>query len=342
MGVGHPDIVNKTPFAFEPLFIADEDLRPVVVTLVKATFSFDANGTVAPADEQVTVNFAGEPWTEAPLSSYKYEPETALCKLATDVVLIGQAQPQGGGATQVDVGIKVGPVQKLARVFGDRFWILTKHGVVTSRTGAVEQVPLTWERAFGGLDERRSTPERTLLEPRNPVGTGFGKPLAKDGDSLKLPNIEDPNQLIGNYGDSVVPCGFGFTSPNWQPRATFAGIYNEEWDRSRKPLLPKDFDRRFFNAAAPGLVAPGYLRGDEDVVVLNASSVPRLAFRLPGVPPPQCRVVQRNRPDTTLLTNLDTVIVNTNEQRLLLLWRAYALVGSGPHDVTAIEVATAN
>ena len=76
-----------------------------------------------------------------------------------------------------------------------------------SRTAALGRVPLTWENAFGGHDETRSTPERAVLEPRNPVGTGFGKPLTKDGDHLRLPNIEDPNQLIGEYGAVVAPCG---------------------------------------------------------------------------------------------------------------------------------------
>ena len=112
--LGHPSIDNRTPFAFEPFFIADEELRPVVVTIVKATYGFDLRGAVWLADEQIPVNLAGEPWTDAPVSSYKYEPEVALCKSTTDVVLIGHAHPPGGGATQVDVGIKVGPVQKVA------------------------------------------------------------------------------------------------------------------------------------------------------------------------------------------------------------------------------------
>ena len=122
------------------------------------------------------VNLAGELSTDAPVSSYKYEPEIALFKPATDVVLIGHAHPPGGGATQVDVGIKVGPLQKVARVFGDRFWSMTKLGIGMSRTAALDRVPLIWENAFGGHDEVNSTPERPLLEPRNPVGTGFGKP----------------------------------------------------------------------------------------------------------------------------------------------------------------------
>jgi hypothetical protein len=333
----HPEIDNRTAFAFEPVFIADEELRPVVVAVIKATYRFDVHGMVSLADEQVPVNLSGEPWTDAPISSYKYEPELAFCKLATDVALIGHAHPRGGGTTEIDVGIKVGPVQKVARVFGDRFWISKKSGVEMSRTAPLDSVPLTWENAFGGQDETRSTPERALFEPRNPVGTGFGKPLTKLGDRLRLPNIEDPNQLISGYGSMVAPCGLGFTSPNWQPRATFGGTYDEAWNETRKPMLPADFDRRFFNAAAPGLVAPGYLRGDEEVVALNTTPVPRLAFRLPGVAPPQCRVVMRGR-DTRLQTNLDTVIVNTDEQLLILLWRAYTLAAGGPHDVTVIEV----
>ena len=336
--MGHPAIDNGTPFAFEPLFITDEEFRPVVVAVVKATYQFDLDGSACLAENQVPVNLAGEPWSDAPVSSYRYEPEMALCKLATDIALIAHAEPPGRGATEVDVGIKVGPVQKTATVFGDRFWVRTAQGVRRSRPAPLERVPLTWENAFGGRDEAHSTPERSRLDPRNPVGTGYGTPLAKVGDRLRLPNIENPNQLIHEYGSVVEPCGFGFTSPNWEPRASLAGTYDERWDQTRKPMLPVDFDRRFFNAAAPGLVAPGYLRGDEDLVVWNTTPVPRLALRLPAIPPPRCRVVLRGRPDVQLATRLDTVIVNTDERQLMLLWRASTSVGGGPHDVRTIAV----
>jgi hypothetical protein len=336
--LGHPDITNGTPFAFTPLFLADEDLRPVVVTVVKATFRFDLDGNVWLADEQVPVSLTGQPSTDAAISSYRYEPEIALCKLATDVVLLGHARPPTVGATQIDAGIRVGPVQKLARVFGDRFWVRTDSGVRVSRTAALELIPLIWENAFGGQDTVHSTPERPRFEARNPVGTGYGTPLTSEGDHLRLPNIEDPTQLIAEYGAIVPPCGFGFTSPNWEPRAALAGTYDERWSETRKPLLPIDFDRRFFSAAAPGLVAPGYLRGDEDVILLNVTPRPRLDFRLPCVLPPVCRVVVRGQPDTLLATNLDTVIVNTDDELLTLVWRAHALIGNGPHDVVAIKV----
>ena len=46
----------------------------------------------------------------------------------------------------------------------------------------------------------------------------------------------------------------------------YAGTYDKKWQEERAPLLPRDFSKRFLNAAAPGLVAPGYLRGDETVI----------------------------------------------------------------------------
>jgi hypothetical protein len=336
--LGHPEIQNSTPFAFEPVFIADEELRPAIVTVVKGTFGFGLEGDLWVAAKQVPVNLAGEPSTDAAVSSYKFEPETALWKAATDVVLIGHAQPPSGSATQVDVGIKVGTVQKLARVFGDRYWIMSDNTVLMTRAEPMGRVPLTWENAFGGRDDPNSTPERPVMDPRNPVGTGFGGPVRQNGDRLKLPNIEDPSQLINEYGAVVPPCGFGFTSPNWEPRARFAGTYDETWSKTRKPMLPIDFDRRFFSAAAPGLIAQGYLRGDEEVVLLNVTAVPRLALRLPAVSPPQCRVTLRGRRDVHLQTSLDTLVVDADTGQLTLLWRAYTLLSNGPHDVTAIAV----
>jgi hypothetical protein len=219
---------------------------------------------------------------------------------------------------------------------------MTRLGITMSRTALLKRIPLTWENAFGGQDTSQSTPEKAVLEPRNPIGTGFGKPLKKDGDRLRLPNVENPDQLIRGYGTPVTPCGFGFTSPNWQPRAALAGTYDERWDKTRKPMLPLDFDLRFFNAAAPGLVAPTYLQGNEDVVLLNLAPVPRVAFRLPSIPSPVCRVVLRGQPDRELPTNLDTVIVNTDERQLIMLWRAYAFTAGGPHDVSALSVGSAN
>ena len=337
--MGHPAIDNGTPFAVEPLFAADEEGRPIVVVIVKATYEFDLQGRVWLAEEQIPVDVAGTPNTEAPISSYKHEPDIAFLKPTTDVVLVGTAEPPGRGATQVDVGIKVGPVRKLARVFGDRFWIKSAGEVHLSRAAALTRVPLIWENAFGGQDSRRPDDDRPAFEPRNPVGRGFGRPLEHDDEHLKLPNIEDPADLITAYGVPVAPCGFGFTSPNWEPRARLAGTYDAAWQQTRSPLLPIDFDRRFFNAAAPGLIASTYLTGCEDVVVLNATPGGRVAFALPGSATPSCTVAVRRTKDVSLSLMLDTVVVDTDQRRVLLTWRGHGSIARGPQDVRELRVA---
>jgi hypothetical protein len=159
-------------------------------------------------------------------------------------------------------------------------------------------------------------------------------------EGLRLPNIEDLEKPLQRFGEVVPPAGFGFVSPHWQPRAALAGTFDERWQKERAPLLPKDFDRAHLNAAAPGLGARGYLRGDEPVVAAGMSPQGTLRFALPGVPPPRARVVLRGGREQVVATNLDTVILEPDERRLLLLWRACLPLVTGPHDVKALELSS--
>jgi hypothetical protein len=130
--------------------------------------------------------------------------------------------------------------------------------------------------------------------------------------------------------------GFGFTSPHWQPRARYAGTYDEAWNKTRKPLLPRDFDRRFFNAAAPGLVASSHLKGGEPVIIANASPKGRLAFSLPRQTPPAVTIRMGGSIAPEL--HLDTVILDTDAHQVLLRWRGFVLLDRGPHDVRGISI----
>ena len=205
-------------------------------------------------------------------------------------------------------------------------------------TEPFEKIPLIYERAFGGWDRSHPDPSKHGFEPRNPLGTGFRSKHGKFEDGIRLPNVENPREPVREYGQMVPPVGFGFTSPDWQPRARFAGTYDQKWIENRMPLLPKDFDRRFFNAASPGLIAPGHLRGDEAVLVENASARGTISFNLPGMRPPACRVELRGSRDAVVETSLDTVIINTDEDLLILIWRGYIPVRNGPHDVVTIQI----
>jgi hypothetical protein len=336
--MGHPTVDNRTPFACETTFAADEEGCPLVVSLVQGTYRIEKHGQLALAEKQFPVNLAGQYHGRPEDSSCKYEPQFAFMKPATDVVLVGSAYPRRNRDTEVIVSLYVGSVQKTIRVVGNRHWDKTLGMAYMSPPEPFESIPLTYENAFGGWDRSNPDQKKHSFEPRNPVGTGFRGRHGKFEVGIRLPNLEDPEEPIRSYGDMPPPAGFGFTSPNWHPRVEFAGTYDEAWMRDRMPLLPKDFDRRFFNSASPGLVAPDYLEGNEQVLIENASPSGLISFNLPAAPPPSCRVELKGGQAVNLETKLDTVIINTDETLLFLVWRAYTQLKSGPHDVVSIEI----
>ena len=141
-------------------------------------------------------------------------------------------------------------------------------------------------------------------------------------EGLLLPNLEDPRMPIRDWKDKPAPAGFGFISRNWVPRVQYAGTYDEKWQQERFPLLPYDFDLMFFNGASPDLIVTPHLRGGESVSVVNASYDGLLGFKLP-----------ERRFDISLWIKgkesvavplLDTVIIEPDEKRVLLTWRASA------------------
>lgn len=339
--MGHPESDNKTPFELAALPLLDEEGQPVLTVVVKGTFAIGADGRCTLADEQIPVNVSGEPWGDDPLTfSYRYEPEIAFTKPATDVVLIGHAVAPQAGTTEVIVGVKVGPVKKEAVVVGDRVWYKSLGQVSATKPRPFEKIPLRWERAFGGWDRSHPDPARHTCEARNPVGVG-SRPSRNFQEGMLLPNIEDPQQPLRKLGEAPPPAGFGFISPHWQPRANLAGTFDERWQKERAPLLPKNFDRRHLNAAAPGLVTSGYLRGDETVLAAGVTAQGKFRFALPAVPPPTVRVALHDRSDQRPPMNLDTVIIEPDERRLLLLWRGMVVLPTGPLDVKAVEASRA-
>ncbi|MBM4059817.1 MAG: DUF2169 domain-containing protein [Planctomycetes bacterium] len=335
--MGHPEIDNRTPFAVAPLFVADEQGRPIVSTLVKATLEVDAGGKVRIAVQQEEPCLAGAYYGEPGKNSVRREPEVAFCKPGTDCVLQGHAV-SSRPATQVDVGFRVGSLTKIARCTGDRVW---EPGLLGARSSApipFERIPLVYERAFGGWDRTPEKEEHHQYEPRNPCGVGFvgkkGRPLP----GAPLPNLEDPRDPLTSQTGRCEPVCFGFTGHHWQPRAKFAGTFDAAWEKERAPRLPKDFDRRFFLAASPGLSSPAHLRGDEAVVVIGCTKEGRWEFQLPGIAPPRCEVALRSGRTEHLQTAFDTLIVDADARQVVLMWRAFVVLPQGPHDVRAIRI----
>jgi len=310
-------IDNRTPFAAERGWVRDRDGAEIWLVALKCTFDIHPDGTLEVSKEQPPVLRAPEYHGEPGKSSVKFESDLVLTKCTTDVFVVGHAcAPEGIPVQQLDVGFRVGPVQKMLRVFGDRVW----DGAGPTPPQPFLQMPLTYERAFGGVDSRSATPEQDW-DWRNPVGTGF----AVSPENLRgtaVPNIEYPGALVNSWKDRPNPAGFGPIASHWQPRAGFAGTYDDRWMKERQPLLPDDFDDRFFQAAPPDQQAPAFLRGGEPVVLLRMTPQGDLRFQLPRIFPgfetqffDGSRMLHKVR-------KLHTVILEPDFPRVSLVWHS--------------------
>jgi hypothetical protein len=270
-------VENRTPFAAERAWVRDRNGAEVWLVAIKCTFDVQPDGTMVISDEQPAVLRAPEYHGEPGKSSIKFDTDLILGKTTTDICLLGHAYAPGGiPATRVDVGMSVGAVRKALRVSGDRIW-----GTFgASQAAEFLKMPLVYERASGGVDFR-ADPQKDW-EWRNPVGTGFA--TTRDHLlGLPMPNIEYPDQLISSWDDRPQPAGFGPIGSHWQPRAAFAGTYDDHWMKSRQPLLPNDFDDRFYQCVPADQQAPDFLRGGEPVVLRGLTPSGNLSFVLPRI-----------------------------------------------------------
>lgn len=341
------NVFNRTPFLVEAIPFPGPDRQFFLTIVVKGTFTMPDRGPAVVAGKQLPVAFGDEPFDTENGGSLKFESDIAPFKPRADVVLVGHAYaPSGSPANVVDVSLRVGPLQKRLRVFGDRTWQKNTFSAASpSRPAPFDKMPLVYERAFGGID----MPGGGFCA-QNLVGRGFfTKPNKKNVVGSRLPNIEDPNQLIRSPKDRPQPVGFGFYGRAWEPRSTFIGTYDEHYRKHVAPGPPPDFKFDYYNGAHPDLQLSGYLNGDETVQLVNLAPNSRLTFQLPGVHP-TC-VVERDydslqahlnkqkqgkvdpavwnarKPGLERVSlNLDTLCLLPDDQRLFLLWRGRTAV----------------
>lgn len=309
------NLVNPTSFPACALpLICHRDGQHLMVAL-KGTFAI-GGGRAEPLGEQAPLNMEDVYFGDPTGSSLRYEADTALTKPGTDVVLIGHAR-SGAPVRQLDVGIRVGTLQKIVRVFGDRWWHKTRDGWRLTGPEPFESMPLVYENAYGGADPTGQGP---AFYEQNPVGKGFLPDANAPVDVLPAPNIELPDRPVTSVADRPPPAGFGFVARHWQPRRSLTGTYDDAWANERNPLLPADFDERSYSAASAGLTADGFLTGGENVLVVNAAERPRLEFTLPALA--FDAVVRVGGERAVHGMRIDTVVVEPDAGRVLVTWRA--------------------
>lgn len=302
------EIANRTTFAFAPMMGRVNFPAHTASLVVKAAFHLVHGGVCQPLE--VPPALEGDVLSKAKVPECLYDADLALFKPRTDLLLTGTCHVPGGKAsTTCPVSFRVGGWSKSLACIGNRVW---HKGMVFAKVGEVEpftKLPLTWANAFGG-------PKHGA----NPAGKG-----AKDG---MLPNIELPDSLITGYGDKPQPAGFGPVHRTWKLRAGKLGTYDNKWLKERFPAFPKDFDWTYFNAAPADQQLEGFLRGDEEIELMNLHADHAvLKTRLPGL---RVRVLLRegNEGEPARIRevpmNLDTLHVDADKSELYLVWRGIA------------------
>lgn len=334
------ELLNTTPFTAAWIPLIDEGGREIMTAIVKGAWRISAAGSLTLMEEQIPLEIAGTYRGEPGESSLIHEPETAFMKPATDVVLAGHAWPPEKGLSSFDVEFSIGPLTSSARIFGEREWGkrlgMERISPPEPITGPVE---LSYELAFGGWDRTNEDPDLHTFEARNPVGTGYRhRKYGKFVEGAPLPRIEHPKHLIKGSKDAPPPAGFGFIGPHWAPRSQYVGTYDETWRKNRMPLLPSDFDRRFFNAAHPDLIADGYLNGNESALITNVTPDGPIRFDLPGIPPPSVQLNDRDNGPEDIEMKLDTVIVNMDERTVQIIWRGYTDIHGRLHRIALLSI----
>lgn len=312
-------ILNDTSLPAVILIGGVKPPKPTATLIVKGTFDLVPDGVATPSAEQIfpspDVHEQDDPSREL-----RYPSDFAWFKPKADLLLVGRCYAPGGKPVPIcRVAFRVGNRERRLAVVGDRNWT-RKMGVLTfGEPVPFADMDLGWERSFGGPG----------FAP-NPLGRGIAESASVGGKpAIPLANLEDPAQVVKSPRDRPLPIGFGPLAPSWQPRTDRLGSYDEKWLASNWPWFPDDFDWRYYNSAPEPMQLDGYVKGDEELYFENLHrEQPKYTCRLPGNRI-RCfldrrAIGQQPARSDEIPMHLDTLWVDLEEGRLILVWRGVA------------------
>jgi hypothetical protein len=316
------DLLNSTGMLAGYTMGMKPDGREMLVVAIKGTFAIPKPGEKPQlAEEQIPLimadTFTGKPGYSAPLYEVDYAPIRHRC----DVLLNGSAYaPQGRPAQRVQVGLKLGAFVKTFNVVGERHW---KAGITIAPSQPTEftVMPISYDNAFGGLDNFHDDKNKHSAYMCNPVGKGYHQLLDSYlVDGAPMPNTEEINRPIQTPNDDYKPMAFGSVGRGWSQRLPYGGTYDQDWIDNTFPFLPADFNEAYYQAAPEDQQIP-YPKGGEEVVLVNLSPEGRIAFNLPTIDVPVVFFRKKgDRHETQAV--LDTVVLEPDKGTFCLTWRA--------------------
>ena len=317
------ELINSTRMVAGYTMGIEPSGRELLVVVVKGTFRIPAEpgARLQLHEEQLPLRvsdvFFGEPGRSAP----KYEIDFAPRKRCCDVLLNGHGFAPGGRPIERgSVALSIGGWSKSFAVVGDRAWYLAGRPRATSPT-PFTKIPISYDHAFGGSDLRHEDPGRHAAFRPNPSGRGFHKHLVNDWiEGAALPNTEELGNEVKRPDGAYRPMSFGPLGRHWEPRYQYAGTYDRHWLDEVAPLLPDDFDERYYQAAPPDqqLTLPV---GEQPVSLINLTADGRRHFMLPHFEAP-IHVLPKRGPREELTAPLDTIVIEPDLERVTLTWRS--------------------
>lgn len=230
-------------------------------------------------------------------------------------------------APATSVRVQIASIDKVLHVVGDRVW---EAGGASDPVPFTE-MPITWERAFGGCGFAE-----------NPVGRGMLAVEDRGRSLVPLPNIELPNEGVRSPKDRPSPAGFGPLDITWPQRMRHVGTYDNEWLRTRYPGFAKDLNWEHFNVAPEDQRIRGYFDLAAPFRVEGMSPGQRVVEgRLPGVSA-RLFVAQRDAEKTLreAAARLDTVVLFPTAGRGLVIFRGMLPIAEDDGaDVTCVVAA---
>jgi hypothetical protein len=333
------ELVNATRMVAGYTMGMEPSGRELLVVVVKGTFALPAaQGDLLRLHEQqaplvMSDEFFGEPGVSAP----KYEAEYAPRKQRCDVLLNASAYAPGGQpADRVTVGVRIGNWSKSFNVVGDRVWE-TGAGMGLGPITPFAQMPITYDRAFGGLDNCSSDPAEHGAYPRNPIGRGFHRQMRKEWiHGTPAPNTEELGNPVKWVDGTYKPMSLGVIGRQWEPRFKYAGTYDQRWLDEDFPFLPPDFDEQYYQAAPldQQLSKPV---GEQVVTLLNLTADGRRDFVLPHFEAP-VYVIPKRGDREEYVAPLDTILIEPDVGRITLCWRIARPLKKDMHELAQIVV----
>lgn len=317
----------------------DTSGRELLVVVIKGTFVLPPSGGAVRLHEKqqplvMADTFSGEPGLSAPVHEVDFAPRKHRC----DVLLLGSAYAPGGRAvTRTQVGLTVGPMRKVLDVVGPRVWQAGVTGIRASEPAPFTRLPISYDEAFGGVDQASDQPEEHAAFMLNPAGKGYRLQLKSDWiDGLPLPLTEEPGEPVTWPSNAYRPMAFGPIGRGWQQRAAYAGTYDQHWLDHDFPFLPKDFDERYYQAAPADQQMPIPTQALE-VVLENLTPDGIRRFTLPHFEAPVYLFPRRGEREDHV-AQLDTIVLEPDEERLMLTWRLTRPIRRDPSEILQIHV----